>query len=81
MAVRTTPESQFPDFPGSFDGPPEVCVVCRAAFTRHWWGGGCCPLCPSCAAEVSHASMVALCERDGWGPVPTENTDVERTSP
>jgi|GEM_PF-6916369 len=77
MAVKTTYESEFPDYSGSYDGPPEVCIVCRAAFTRAWWGNGCCPVCQHCAAEVSHAEMVKLAEDGGWGPIPTENTDLE----
>jgi len=64
------------------DGPPEICLVCRAIFTRNWWGNGCAPVCKTCAGSplVTHASMVALCKKEMFGPIPTENTDLEDES-
>ena len=73
MPVKTTP---CPD-PDGWD----ACIIngpdCRG-MTTQWWGDGCITVCSACSKlpEVTDASMRALCERDGWGPIPEENTDL-----
>ncbi len=60
----------------------DMCIIqaegCRI-MTRLWWGNGCITVCSNCSKlpEVTDASMRELCGQEGWGPIPTENTDLE----
>jgi hypothetical protein len=69
------------------DGDGDMCLIRKhphcTFMTDWWWGDGCIPVCFACATldEVTHASLEALCKRDGWGPIPTENTDRDYTKP
>lgn len=75
MPVRVSP---MPDQPREGD----MCIIRQSPdchfMTCHWWGDGCITVCPPCSKlpEVTDASMRELCARDGWGPVPEENTDL-----
>lgn len=79
MAVRTTRS------PGDGD----MCIIqaegCRV-LTDRWWGDGCITVCSNCSVlpTTTDALLRDICKRDGWGPIPPENTDVggpSETSP
>lgn len=73
MPVKTTRGKHAEDY--------DACIVrgegCRG-LTTMWWGGGCITVCSNCSAlpTTTDALMRSICERDGWGPVPQENTDL-----
>lgn len=69
------------------DGDGDMCCIRKhehcTIMTDWWWGKGCIPCCFACATldEVTDASMRDLAKRDGWGPIPAENTDRHYPAP